>query len=502
MKRTKVFYLTVAVTLSFMIISQSVFAKAMSFTDVPTSAWYYNDVNLAYEKGLINGRSEKIFAPDENMTYAEAVKLAACMHQKATMGSVTLTNGNPWYQTYVDYAKNNGIISGELAWMSSATRAGYMAIFAKALPASEMTEINTIADGSIPDVPMTMTNAAEIYKLYKVGIVQGVDVLHNCSPNSNIKRSEVAAILSRMMDKSKRLTFSMSGTNKEFEITKQPTDQTISFESWATFEIQAKGEGLTYQWEGLNNNEFVKLNDSSEISGSNTSILRLKGVANFNGVKGRCVVKDKNGNTLISQVVSLTVTGISNTKPVILVEPSDISAKIGDTVYVEVVATGEGLTYQWEGQMPGYSFSSLQGLSGISGINTNRLGVVVSEALAGAKCRCIIKDKNGNTVITREALLTVQPIPLKITKQPVGQSGSAGSSWTLSVEAEGVGLTYQWYSMVLMNYPEPIDGAVYSSYTTSLPIISRRYYCIVKDKFGNTVKSDTVTLSGTNVVYP
>jgi len=186
-------------------------SKTFPFTDVPTGAWYYNDVKIAYESGLINGSSATTFSPDNNLTYAEAIKLAACMHQLYTTGSVTLTNGSPyWYDSYVTYAKAVGIISTDYIWTAQATRAGYMAIFANALPASALAAINTVPDDSIPDVKMTHPQAAAIYKLYRAGILQGVDAAHNCNPASNIKRSEVAAILTRMMNADARVSFGMS----------------------------------------------------------------------------------------------------------------------------------------------------------------------------------------------------------------------------------------------------------------------------------------------------
>ncbi len=177
------------------------------FTDVNVREWFSEDVADAYESGLINGITITTFAPYENLTYAEAVKLAATMHQKHTTGSVTLENGSPWYMSYVDYAKENDIIMEDYDWNATATRAGYMEIFANALPESALTEINTIADNAIPDVPMTHESAEAIYKLYRAGIVQGVDEARNCSPEANIRRSEVAVILTRMMDSAARIEF-------------------------------------------------------------------------------------------------------------------------------------------------------------------------------------------------------------------------------------------------------------------------------------------------------
>ena len=145
----------------------------------------------------------------KSLTYAESIKLAACMHQLYTTGDVTLTNGSPWYQSYVDYAKQNGIISEDYDWNAPATRMGYMEIFANALPEDALKPINDIADGTIPDVPADHPQSAAIYKLYRAGILQGVDDAHNCKPESNIKRSEVAAILTRMMKEEARISFSI-----------------------------------------------------------------------------------------------------------------------------------------------------------------------------------------------------------------------------------------------------------------------------------------------------
>ena len=185
-------------------------ALPFPFTDVKTSHWFYNDVKTAWEMGLINGKTNTLFAPEDNLTYAEAVKLAACMHQLYTAGAITLTNGSPnWYDSYVTYAKNMNIINKDYDWNAQATRAGYMEIFANALPNAALGEINIVPNGSIPDVPVTHPQTAAIYKLYRAGIVQGVDTAHNCNPGSNIKRSEVTAILTRMMNPGARINFSI-----------------------------------------------------------------------------------------------------------------------------------------------------------------------------------------------------------------------------------------------------------------------------------------------------
>lgn len=72
----------------------------------------------------------------------------------------------------------------------------------------DLAAINTIADGSVPDVAMDAPYATAIYKMYRAGIITG-DAAHNFNPNANITRSEVAAVLTRMMNSSAREEFTL-----------------------------------------------------------------------------------------------------------------------------------------------------------------------------------------------------------------------------------------------------------------------------------------------------
>ena len=184
-------------------------APKMTFSDVNKSDWFYDSVKEAYENGLIDGMSATEFDPNGKLTIAQAIKLAAALHQLEKNGKVTLKNGDDvWYSTYVAYAINNGIIDkayGELSYAqmnAAATRSEFVAIFHGAK--DFYAEKNTVADNAIPDVKMTDKNAAEIYEFYRAGILTGNDAAGAFAPNSSIKRSEVAAILIRMYDVSAR----------------------------------------------------------------------------------------------------------------------------------------------------------------------------------------------------------------------------------------------------------------------------------------------------------
>ena len=178
------------------------------FADVKDNAWYAEELLIAVADGIVSGKTPTEYKPDDLLTYAEALKLAACMHQLHTEGAVTLSNGNPWYQPYYDYCKKNGIWRyGDIDFNAPATREGYMAIFAYALPDEMLAELNKITFGAIPDVKEDADFVEEIYKLYRAGVITGVDGQHNCNPEASIKRSEVAVIVTRMTNPDRRVEF-------------------------------------------------------------------------------------------------------------------------------------------------------------------------------------------------------------------------------------------------------------------------------------------------------
>ena len=184
------------------------------FRDVPASAWYYDAVKSAWKVRLIDGVTSTEFRPDENMTVAQAIKLAAVLHQLNYRSKVSLENGYPsWYSTYVDYAIDNDLIERAYgnytaAQMNSAvTRAEFVHIFHAAT--DDLRDMNTVAGNAIPDVKIGDAFAAEIYDFYRAGVLTGSDANGTFHPTDSIKRSEVATILIRMYDSSVRRTITL-----------------------------------------------------------------------------------------------------------------------------------------------------------------------------------------------------------------------------------------------------------------------------------------------------
>ena len=209
--------------LAFAILASSAFASDLSFSDVKETDWFAGAVSEAVALGLVNGKGtdssgRNRFDPDGNITLAEAVKLAACMNQLSADGAVTLTNGSPWYESYADYGRSHFLVPSGTGFsyeqvMASPdriiSRAEFAWLFAHAVPADVLPEVNAIPDNAIPDVWNDTSDKQiyypEIYTLYRAGIINGSDKSGSFLPASNIKRCEVAAIVVRMMEPDKRV---------------------------------------------------------------------------------------------------------------------------------------------------------------------------------------------------------------------------------------------------------------------------------------------------------
>lgn len=168
------------------------------FTDVNSGAWYTDSVKTAYELGFMNGKSKNAFAPNDNVTIAEVITIASRMNVLYYEKTIEPSkSGEKWYDTYVNYAKQNGIIKdGQFAsYDESAERYAVAEIFASALPADWYKAQNDVK--RIPDVSKTNKYADKLLMLYNAGVVMGNDEYGTFNPTSNIKRSEVSAIIER-----------------------------------------------------------------------------------------------------------------------------------------------------------------------------------------------------------------------------------------------------------------------------------------------------------------
>lgn len=205
----KVFSLLLAAVLLLSCGATALAAKAdpTRFTDVSSSDWYYSSVASACGAGLMVGVSETSFAPEKGITVAETIKLADTVYKVFNADTSNFGTSQPWYATYVDYAKKRGILSAEFTcanYNAPATRAQFAAILIQAIPSAALPALNTVENGAIPDVSYSDTYGPAVYRLYRAGVFTGSDAAGDFLPGSGITRAEAAAVVCRMVDASQR----------------------------------------------------------------------------------------------------------------------------------------------------------------------------------------------------------------------------------------------------------------------------------------------------------
>lgn len=168
------------------------------FSDVASNHWAASAIQTCYEYDLMRGNSDTTFNLTGDLTIAEALVMAAKVHEIYATGTSTVApGGTPWYQPFVDYCVNAQIIGADefADYGAKATRAQMAGIFARALPSSEFTSTSPY---SPPDVTGSTPYYSEILKLYASGILSGSDIYGTFKPNDSISRGEAAVIISRV----------------------------------------------------------------------------------------------------------------------------------------------------------------------------------------------------------------------------------------------------------------------------------------------------------------
>jgi len=278
------------------------------------------------------------------------------------------------------------------------------------------------------------------------------------------------------------------------KVTKEP--KSVAAKSGnAVFQIEAEGDGLTYQW-------YWRKNDTSDwgicgFPGARTKAMTVEVISARNNYQYYCEVKDEYGFISKSQTAKL----FYGNPATITKQPVNLNNVAGTTAKFTVAAIGDGLTYQWYWRRDA---SSQWGVCGFTGSKTNTMTVDAITARNGFNYKCVVTDKYGTKAESKTAVLTVKTYA-NITAQPKSVLAKSGNV-NFTVSAVGDGLTYQWYWRKNASSAWGVCGFTgCKTNNLTVEVISARngyqYRCAVKDKYGHTVYSEPATLTyGSKVV--
>lgn len=177
-----------------------------------------------------------------------------------------------------------------------------------------------------------------------------------------------------------------------FGIKTQPKNVSAPIGKTVTMKVAATGTGLTYQWQYKATDGTWK---NTTLEGAKTATLKIPVTAARNGNVYRCVVKC-GSSTINSNAAKVTVFSIKT-------QPSNVTAAVGKTVTMKVVASGTGLTYQWQYKASDGTWKNTT----LTGNQTATLSIPATAARNGNIYRCVVKC-GTSTITSNAAKLTVK----------------------------------------------------------------------------------------------
>lgn len=173
-----------------------------TFSDIAGVKWAHEAINYLAERGVINGKAEGVFAPDDNLTRAEAVKLIVTAFNISTDNEENVFNDinkKDWYYSYVIAAYHNGLVNGvdknTFSPNAPVSRQDLAVMLSRLIPeGSERGEPITFADnGEIADYAVKAVTV-----MVNKGIIYGTDG-NRFAPNEKATRAQAAKMLFEMI---------------------------------------------------------------------------------------------------------------------------------------------------------------------------------------------------------------------------------------------------------------------------------------------------------------
>ena len=230
----------------------------------------------------------------------------------------------------------------------------------------------------------------------------------------------------------------LTALEQDLVIVTQPVSYVGAVNDDVTFTVEATGNGLVYEWFFSDDGGETWAKSYSPGYATNTLAPILR--AHRDGNMYKCVVTDVLGNSVESDVVSMSV---ETDEIIIVAQPVSVENAVLSQLYgYSVVAEGVNLTYRWQVSTDG---GETWEDSWNQGYNTPNLSVRMNANRDGNLYRCAITSGQKLTVYTDVVILDMQDPSVEL----IGQSGNvlvtANKTATFTVEAEGMDLTYLWY---------------------------------------------------------
>lgn len=174
-----------------------------TFTDLSSYHWAYSGIEVSYNKGVLLGYQDGTFRPENTVTWAQAIVIAARIHA-AYFGNAldtTVRNGDYWYSPYYRYCAARNMIPSACpkgVYLDGViiNRYNLAYIFSRTIGAEDMPAISDRAITDISKIPSQYLSSVKT--LYAAGILNGWSD-YSFGGDRLTTRAQIAMIISRLL---------------------------------------------------------------------------------------------------------------------------------------------------------------------------------------------------------------------------------------------------------------------------------------------------------------
>lgn len=179
-----------------------------AFSDLQNVLWAKNAINILAERGIVSGKEQGLFCPNDVITREEFVKLLVSALEIFTLTETTLpfddVRYGSWYYESIAMAHTLGLVAGtgeNLFGVGEPIKRQDMAVLLDRFLTYQKTSFEEGEEPSYADEEAIAEYAiSSVKKLSKNGIFQGRED-DSFDPNATASRAEVAVIIYRIMYK-------------------------------------------------------------------------------------------------------------------------------------------------------------------------------------------------------------------------------------------------------------------------------------------------------------
>ena len=265
-------------------------------------------------------------------------------------------------------------------------------------------------------------------------------------------------------------------TNEPKIIDCSPKEVIVTAGETFTLFVNATGDDLTYNW--TTSPSYSSFLPDAEYR--RDASLTLTMTKEMSGKYFYCKITDSHYNVVETHDIYVRLPALEITK-----QPEGSELVAGMNAVTSIAANGEEVRYQWYSSYEGAEYVPLS-------CTSPDLSVKLTEP-GEYRIYCEITDKSNQTRKSTTVYFTAYA-PVYIKKDVVDNKARVGTDVGFSFQAEGCGVTYQWYCKQPGSSAfSPISGATGTScfFTMDSNSSGTQVYCIATDTAGNTVRSST-----------